>query len=522
MDQAAIHRRRWWTLAVLSLSLLMIGLDATILNVALPPLVRDLDATVAELQWILDAYVLVLAGMLLTAGSLGDRLGRKRLLQVGLVVFGAGSALSAFSGSAGMLVASRALMGLGSACVMPATLSITANVFSGQERTKAIGVWAGVVGIGLAVGPIAGGWLLDHFWWGSVFLVNLPVVALALAAGVALVPDSRDPAAGRPDPLGTALSVVGLTALLYGIIEAPARGWTGPAVLAAFAAAGLALGAFAVWELRSDHPMLEIRLFRNPRFSAASACLTLVFFALFGSLFFVTQHLQFVLGFTALEAGIRTVPLAVGLSLGAPASARLVNRFGSRRVVAAGMTVAAGGLAVLALATPASGYGLVLAALLLQGLGMGVSMTPVTDSIMASLPPAKAGVGSAMNDTTRQAGGALGVAVLGTVLSSAYRAGMADHLAGLPASAAAVARDSVGGAVAVAARVGGEPGQALAAAAGAAFVDAMNLTVLVAAAVILAGVVVALRFLPDAERPASEPAGAGPADAAHELDPARA
>src|SRR5262249_27873326 len=417
------------------------------------------------------------AGLLLTAGSLGDRFGRKRALDIGLVVFAAGSVLSAFAGSPGTLIASRALMGIGGAFIMPSTLSITTNVFTGRERTRAIGVWAAMAALGIAIGPVAGGWLLAHFWWGSVFLVNLPVVALALVAGVALVPESKDPAAGRPDPFGAVLSVVGLTSLGYRIIEGPSRGWTDPLVLAAFGLAVVVLGAFAAWELRTDHPMLQLRLFANPRFSAASLSIALVFFALFGTMYFLTLYLQTVLGYTALQAGIRIIPMVLGMAPAARLSPKLIERFGTKLVVVTGMVVAAGALTLLSRATPTSGYGLVAAFLVLQGIGMGLAMVPATDSIMATLPRAKAGVGSAMNDTVRQVGGALGVAVLGSVLSAEYGRRMAETATQLPAQLGALARDSVGAAHAVADRLG-PAGRTLVAAAGRALTRAMSGAVL--------------------------------------------
>src|SRR5689334_17021256 len=319
-----VSNRRWWTLGVLCLSLLVIGLDNTILNVALPTLARDLDASSSQLQWIVDSYMLVFAGVLLTAGALGDRFGRRRALTLGLVVFGAGSIASALSTSAEMLIASRGLMGIGGAFIMPSTLSIlTATFRDPSERAKAIGVWAGVSGLGIAIGPVTGGWLIEHAGWHWIFLVNVPFVLLALAAGRFLVPESRDPAAPRLDGRGFALSSAGLTALVWAVIEAPDRGWTDGVVLAALAGAAVVLAAFVAWELRAPAPMLDVRLFRKPRFSAASIAISLAFFALFGLIFFLTQYLQSILGYDALEAGVRTMPVAGGLILGGPLSAKL-------------------------------------------------------------------------------------------------------------------------------------------------------------------------------------------------------
>jgi len=499
--QAALPPVRAWTaVVVLSVSLLMIGLDNTILNVTLPTLQAALSATSAQLQWTVDAYLLVFAGLLLAAGNLGDRWGRRRALQTGILIFGAGSLLAALSSTAGALIASRAVMGAGGALIMPSTLSIITSIFSGPRRAKAIAVWTAVAGLGIALGPVTGGWLLEHYWWGSIFLVNVPIAALTLLAGAVLVPESRDPAAGRPDPVGVLLSIGGLLALVYGVIEAPTQGWTGPVTLTAFAGAVTLLTGFVMWELRCDHPMLDLRLFRDRRFSAASAAIALAFLALFGALFFLTQYLQLVLGYTALQAGARTVPVAAGLIAGAALSTPVALRYGTKFAVAVGMLLAASGLAVLTQVTTDSGYGSVLAALLLAGTGIGVAMAPATDSVMGALPLAKASVGSAMNDTARIVGGAFGVAVLGTIISQVYRSEIADTAARLPAPAAAPARDSLQAALHVAANMPGPGGDGLAEAARIAFTDATNRAALVGAAVALAAALVALALLPNRPR----------------------
>lgn len=490
-------RSAWLAVLVLSLSLLVIGLDNTILNVALPTLQRSLSATTSELQWTVDAYLLVFAGLLLASGNLGDRIGRRRTLQAGLVIFGTGSALAALSGTAGELIASRALMGAGGALIMPSTLSIITNIFSGAQRAKAIALWTAVAGIGIALGPVSGGWLLQHYWWGSVFLVNVPIAAVTFAAGAFLVPESRDPAAGHPDPIGAVLSVASLLSLVYGIIEAPTRGWTGPVTLTAFAAALLLLTIFIGWELRTSHPMLQLRLLRDRRFSSASAAITLAFFALFGALFFLTQYLQLVLGYSALQAGVRTVPVAVGLLAGSSISAHANRLIGTKLTVTAGMLLAAGGLGVLAAATPSSGYPKVLAALLLAGTGIGLAMAPATDSVMGSLPLAKASIGSAMNDTARLVGAAFGVAVMGTIISEAYR----THLA---ATAPAPARSSLQAALTIAQLAGGPRGQALRTAARQAFTDAMSRASLAGVLVAVTAAVVAFTLLPARARAAAK------------------
>jgi EmrB/QacA subfamily drug resistance transporter len=494
------YERRWGTLAVLCLSLLLANLDTTILNVALPTLARELSATSSELQWIIDAYVIVFAGLMLTSGALGDRFGRRRALFAGLAVLAVGSTGAAASGSAGLLIASRAIMGLGGAFIMPATLSILTTVFPPRERAKAIAIWASTAALGVPLGPILGGWLLEHFAWGSVFLVNLPVVAVAAVAAVVLVPDSRDPTEKPLDPAGALLSIAALGTLVFAIIEAPSNGWTSATTLCLLVLSAVFLGAFIRWETRRNRPMLDMSLFRKPSFTGASLAIALVFFALLGTLFALTQYLQFVLGYGALGAGVRMTPLAVGLIAGNSLSARLLPRLGTRVIVTAGLLVTAAGLAVLATISDGSGYGTALIAFLVLGFGMGNTSAPATNSVMSSVPRENAGVGAALNNTVRPVGGALGVAVLGSILSTAYRSSMEDATSGLPGSAADAASDSIGAAIRVAARIGGSDGDALVQAARSSFIDAMGTAVLVAAGVAVLGAVVAATVLPPKSR----------------------
>jgi EmrB/QacA subfamily drug resistance transporter len=504
MDAETIHRRRWLTLAVLSLSLLIIGLDNTILNVALPTLVRDLNASASELQWMVDAYMLVFAGLLLTMGALGDRFGRKKALSAGLLIFGAASIWAAYAGSATHLIAARAVMGIGGALIMPSTLSIITNTFEGAERGRAIAAWAAMAGLGIVIGPALGGWLLENFWWGSIFLINVFVAIAALLAGWPLVPESKDPKATPLDPVGAVLSIAGLAALVYAIIEAPSDGWTDPTILLFFVAAAVLLSAFLWWESRTEHPMLQLAFFENPRFSAGAGAITMVFFAMFGTIFLLTQYLQFVLGYTPLETGIRVMPIAT-LVISAPMSARLAERFGSKRVVAAGLFIVAVALSILATTTDASGYGRIALVISILGIGMGQAMAPATDSVMGSLPLAKAGVGSAMNDTTRMVGGALGVAILGSVLSSVYSSTMKPLVTRLPAAAQAVASNSIGGALGVATQVGAAAAP-LVTAAKSAFIDGMGAAVWVGVGIALLGSIVTWIFLPARElEPSASP-----------------
>ena len=496
-DPETIYRRRWWTLAVLCLSLTIIGMDNTILNVALPTIQRDLSASASQLQWIVDAYVIVYASILLTTGSMGDRFGRKGALSAGLWLFCIGSVASAFATTSAQLIGFRAFAGIGGALIMPATLSVLTNIFPQEERGRAIGIWAGVSGLGIVVGPLTGGWLLEHFWWGSVFLINIPVVAIALVAGHFLIPTSKDPNAPRIDWLGTVLASGGLGAVLYGIIEAPSKGWGDTSVLTGFIAGVVLLASFLAWERRTDHPMLELSFFRNPSFSGASFAITLVFFAMFGSMYFLTQYLQFVLGFSTVQAGAALIPLAGALMIAAPNSNRLASRFGERLTVAAGLLAVASALALLSQATTTSGYPLIAVVLLILGSGMGTAMAPATNSIMSSIPPEKAGIGSAMNDTTRQVGGALGVAILGSITAASFHSSVdgSKVFAALPPEARAVARDSIGGSAIVAEKVG-PAAKPLVAAANQAFVDAMSTTVWVAVAIAAAGALVAFFVLP--------------------------
>jgi EmrB/QacA subfamily drug resistance transporter len=512
MDETTVHDRRWLALAVLCCSLGIISLDNTILNLAIPALTRDLHASTSQLQYIIDGYTLVFAGLLLTTGSLGDRFGRRRFLGIGLAIFCAGSGLSALATAPWHLIVTRALMGLGGSLIMPSTLSLLTNIFTDpKERGRAIGWWAAVAGAGGALGPLIAGVLLAHFWWGSVFLINVPFVLVALVAGQFVLPESKDPTGDKLDLIGAFLSIVGLVAVLWAIIEAPSMGFSDPAVSGGLVAGLVVLAVFVLWELHTDHPMLDVRFFENRRFTAASATLAMVFFAMFGSSFLITQYLQTVLGFTALEAGVRMLPMPAAMIFMSTQSARLVERLGSKRVVAGGLLTVATGLVLVSLSPVHDGYAHVLVAMCVLSAGMGLTMAPATESVMGSLPPEKAGVGSAMNDATRYVGGSLGVAIIGSIFASSYRPGISHRIAGLalPHESLATARDSVGGAMSVASRLPAGVGRAVAESARVEFVHAMSPSLRAAAVVVLAAAALVIAFLParagDARESMAEP-----------------
>ncbi|MFE4968050.1 MFS transporter [Streptomyces sp. NPDC056660] len=496
----AVHRRRWAILTVLSCSLLVVMLDNSILNVAMKTIAQPapvgLGSTQSQLEWAVNSYTLVFAGLLFTAGLLGDRLGRKKVLLFGMLVFGAGSALSALSDSSGQLIAFRAVMGFGGAFILPATLAIIMNVFERDEQPKAIGIWTGVVGFAIAAGPIAGGVLLQHFWWGSVFLVNVPIVVAAMAAMVAIVPDSRDPSPGRLDPFGVLLSIVGLALLVYGIIKGGQLGdFTRPESWVTILGGLAVLVAFVVYEARSNHPALDVTYFRNRRFSASVAAIGLVFFALMGVTFFSVFYNQSVRGYSVLQSGLLVLPLAASQMFFAPRARLAVGRFGARAVCATGLVVTAVAFAGFLLLGQGTPIWVLEVLFFLMGTGMAHVMPPATVMIMSSLPREKAGSGSAVNNTFRQVGGAMGVAVLGSLLSTTYRNGIAGHLGALPAPDRHAAGESVQATLAVAEKLG-PAGTALVRPANDAFIRAMHITAMGSAAVALVGAVVVLVFLP--------------------------
>ena len=496
------HRLRWWALAVLNGGLLVITLDTTILNVAVPALVKSLGASMGDLQWIIDGYTLVFACLLLTAGALGDRFGRKGALQGGLVVFALASLASSLSTSTGQLVIARGFMGLGAAFIMPSTLSLLTNLFRDpRERARAIGLWAAVGGASGALGPVLGGLLLRWYSWHSVFLINIPIIAVLLVAGHVILPTSKAPHAPRLDPVGAGLSMIGLVTLLWGIISLPTDGFGDPRVSGSLTVGILVMAAFVVWELTCSDPMLDMRFFKNRRFSAANIAITLVYFAMFGQMFVMGQYMQVVLGYSALGAGLRTIPMSVVMIIVAPMAPRLVEKVGTKLVVGAGLLVASAGVLWNSFIPLTNGYLHLVSGMVLIACGMGLTMAPATESIMGSLPPAKAGVGSAMNDTTRQIGGALGVAILGSILTAIYRPHLFDSLTavGAPPQVISTAQESVGVAVLGVARSPQLPpglGAEVAHAASQAYVDGVHVAMKIGALVLWLAAACVFAWLP--------------------------
>ena len=496
--QGSSHPQRWRILSVLVAGLLVTSVDHTILNVALPELALDLGPTAAQLQWAVDAYTLVFASALLLAGSLGDRFGRRSALLSGLVLFAAGSTVAAGAASVSAVIGGRAVMGLGAALIMPATLSILVNVFGDpRERARAIAVWAAASGAGIALGPVVGGLLVSRFSWASVFWINVPLLLVTVLGVRHLVPQSRDEGAGRLDPVGALLSAAAITSVTYAVIEAPTSGWTASSTYGLFAAAAASAAAFVAWELRRTDPMLDLRLFRSASFTAASLSLTLLFFAMSGAMFLQAQYLQFVLGYSPLSAGVALVPAAVGMLVGTGAGAHLGELLGARVAVAAGTVTGGAGLALQALLADGGSYLPTGLGLLLFGLGAGLAMPAATDSVMAAVPTARAGVGSAVNDTTREVGAALGVAVVGSVAAGAYTTRMQAQTEGseLPTAVAAAVQDNLGAAMAVSEGLGAR-GVRLAQVAQDAFVTSMGDAFWVAAGVALWAAVIAVVHMP--------------------------
>ncbi|WP_317445481.1 MFS transporter [Streptomyces collinus] len=462
------YARRWWALLVLCLSLLIIVMANTALTVAAPDMTRDLGLSSADLQWVIDGYTVPYAALMLLLGAIGDKYSRRGALVLGLVVFGGGAVLGYLAGSAATVIAARAVMGVGAALIMPATLSLLAATFPRAERAKAITLWTATAGLAIAAGPVVAGALLRDHGWSSTFLINVPVAALAIVGALVLVPPSKAGHHDRIDYVGGLLSVLWTGSLVYMIIQGPHFGWGAEAVTAAVvAAAGLI--AFVLWELRHPRPILDVRRFTDRRFAGSNLAVALFFLAVFGAFYYLTQHLQFVLGYDALETGVRMLPLAGAVFVGSALTGWLTPRVGMKWTVGAGMVGGTTALALLTRVDAGSGYGDFVAPLVILGLAIGLALSPCTDAIMGAFPESELGVGGAVNDTSLELGGSLGIAILGSLLGTSYGDRLTDTTAGsgLPASALATARDSVGAGYAVAQGIGDKAHQAAARAAAA-------------------------------------------------------
>jgi EmrB/QacA subfamily drug resistance transporter len=474
------HPRRWWILLILCLSLLVLVVDNTVLNLAIPSLMRDLGATPADIQWVIDAYILAFAGLLLTAGSLSDRFGRRKMLVLGLVLFGAASLVATLASNPWQLIACRGLMGVGGSLLMPSTLSLLFTVFPPEEQRKAMAGWSAVAMLGVVAGPTVGGVLLNHFWWGSIFLLNVPIAILAIIGTLALIPESRGPARAV-DPVGAVLSIVGMAAVVWAIISIPADGLSSARVLGGLVIGIAGLVGFALWEKRSAHPMVPLALFRDRNFSGTSFSIVLLSFTAGGLLLALTQYLQFVLDYSPLKAGLALIPYAVAATVFNGLGATLGKKLADRTLIVSGLAVIAASFGILSQVSESSGYGLLIIGLLVMGVGGGLAGPAAYTLLMQAVPAEHRGVGSAMNDTVQQTGAALSVAVLGSVLAAAYTSA-------LPDSVPAAGRDSIAETLAL--------GPAFAAPARAAFTDAMSIAMTVGLIGALAGAVVALVVLP--------------------------
>ncbi len=507
MSTAAVSvapQRKGVILAVVCVATYAVLVEGSIVNIALPSIVRQLNADTTELKWIVDAYNLVFAALVLVGGSLSDKFGRRRFLALGLVIFGLGNAIAALANDTGLLIFSRGVMGLGAALVFPTTLSIITNTFTERgERAKAIGLWGAMTGLGVASGPIIGGWLLESFYWGSVFVIMVPAALIGVVATLMFIPESSDPESPPIDWGGVALSTIALAALVAAIIQGPSWGWLDTKTLIGFAISAIFAALFVRYERRHKDPMLDVLLFKNLRFSAASGSITAAFFALFGFIFLVTQYFQFVRGYGTLSSGLRTLPVAFSIAFAAITGTQLAVKIGNRAVVTMGLTLLSIAFFWIAIFMNADyPYQLIVLNMIVMGLGIGFTTAPATESIMGAVPPEKAGQGSGVNDATREVGGTLGVAVIGSVYASLYTSNLSDNAAWsqVPAELAKEAEGGIGIALAVAngARetLGDDVVAQLQQGAFDAFIKGLSIGCVVAGSVTLVGAMAAARFLP--------------------------
>jgi EmrB/QacA subfamily drug resistance transporter len=501
MTETNIYRRRWWTLITIALSVLVIVLDMTVLNVALPTIQRELHASSSDLLWMVNAYTMVFGALMLTTGALGDRYGRAKILQAGVAVFGLSSVGAYFSGTPAHLIIWRIFMGAGAAMILPVTLAIITNIFPEKERGKAIGIWAGLNSIGIALGPIIGGALVEHFNWNSVFLINIPVAIAAFVLGWFLIPDSRDSNPRKLDIPGNILALAGLSLLIYGLINGSSKGWTSAEVLGTLIGSVVIIALFILWDRKAEQPLIELKFFKKARFSAGIGILVILGLGLNGLLYVMTYYMQFVKGYMALSTGLRYLPIALGVLIGAISSDFIVKRFGSKLVMLTGFTGSAVMLVLISFITDGSPYWQLGTILFFLSLFMGFIIAPVTDAIMGALPKDKSGVGSAMNTVFRNVSGAIGVALVGAILNSIYTSSFtkaAVSIAGLPGVLTRQAADSIGAAIAIA-----KSGQIPSAAADSliqiarnSFMDGWSIVMLISAAIFVIGAFIVWKFMP--------------------------
>lgn len=495
--------RRWLGLAVMCFTVLLISLDATVLNVALPTLVEDLHPSESGLQWIADSFVLTQAVLLLMCGALGDRVGRRLMFLVGVAVFGTGSAVCTLAPSAGVLIAGRVVTGVGAALLMPATLSLIAATFPAWERPRAIGIWAGMSGIGTAAGPLLGGWLLQHFWWGSVFIINLPIAVVAFAGGILFVGESRSDEKPPIDPVGVALSALGLAAITYALIIAPDRGWVSATVLGSLGAGVALLAAFLVWDGHRDQPLVDFGLFKNPTFSTGLAAVTAAFFSMFGVSFLLSQYIQFVQQADVFAVGLRFVPNALGTLIGSNSATRLANRFGVRAVIVAGMTLIASALAIYSTLGVTRNAVPILVAFFLVGLGIGLIIAPASNAVIGSLPPDKVGVGSGLRSTVQLLAGSFAVAIIGNIATSRYRSQLGHTLRGplaqLPSAARGAITNQIGDATTTAQHLPAAVAAKVTSAADNAFVSGLRLAATVDLVIMVVALAAVARYIPSSK-----------------------
>ncbi|MFG2271171.1 MFS transporter [Streptomyces sp. WAC 01325] len=512
------YTRRWWALLVLCLSLLIVVMANTSLIVAAPDMTRDLNLSSSDLQWVIDGYTVPYAALMLVLGAIGDKYSRRGALVTGLLIFASGSVMGSLVDETALVITARAVMGVGAAVVMPATLSLLVAIFPREERAKAITGWTATSGLAIAVGPLVAGWLLGDHAWGSTFLINVPIAVVAAVGALALVPPSKAHGMGRIDYVGGLLSIVSVGSLVYAAIEGPHFGW-GPGPVAAAVTAGVGLLAFVAWELRHPHPMLDVRKFAQRPFGGSMLAVLFFFFGTFGALYYATQYLQFVLDYDALETGVRLLPLAGAVFVGAAVTGRLTPKLGVKAMVATGMLIGTAGVLLLTRIESGSTYTDFLASLLMLGFAIGLSVSPATDTIMGSFPESELGVGGGANDTSLELGGALGIAILGSLLGTAYRDKLTDLVGGqLPHTALDAARDSVGGGLAVAQEVaknptgGAQQAQALVDAVHEAFAHSVAQTSLIGGIIMAAGTLIVLAILPGRRAARPERAATGTTD----------